>query len=144
MVEDKDKRKTRKVVRKIWDERRKTNLLKDLKIRKQFEEKEIKLVDVGVANLWGNFKDGVLKACDEVCGKKRGWEIKEVHGGGMKIWRRQFQERKTHKRQCDRTVLMRISGGMKAWRIKQLQKQWERRPKRHLLNYKIAQMGWLG
>ena len=32
----------------------------------------IKLVDVEVPNLWGHFKDGVLKACDEVCGKKRG------------------------------------------------------------------------
>ena len=41
-----------------------------MKIRKQFFEKVIKLVDVGAANLWGNFKDGVLNACDEVCGKK--------------------------------------------------------------------------
>ena len=22
--------------------------------------------------MWGHFKDGILKACDEVCGKKRG------------------------------------------------------------------------
>ena len=33
--------------------------------------------------MWGQFKDGVLKACDEVCGKKRG-EVKEIHDGGMK------------------------------------------------------------
>ena len=25
-----------------------------------------------MSNLWGHFKNGVLKACDEVCGKKRG------------------------------------------------------------------------
>ena len=36
-------------------------------IRKRFDEKVIKLVDVGVQNLRGHFKDGVLKACDEVC-----------------------------------------------------------------------------
>ena len=30
-----------------------------------------------------HFKDGILKACDEVCGKKKG-EVKEIHGGGMK------------------------------------------------------------
>ena len=35
-------------------------------------------------NLWGLFKDGVLKTCDEVCGKKKGREIKEILGGGMK------------------------------------------------------------
>ena len=38
----------------------------------RFEEKVTKLVDVGVPNLWGHFKDGVLVACDEVCGKKSG------------------------------------------------------------------------
>ena len=31
----------------------------------------------------GHFKDGVLKECFEVCGKKRGEEVKEIHGGGM-------------------------------------------------------------
>ena len=41
-------------------------------IRNQFEENVTKLVDVGASNLWGHFKDGVLKTCDEVCGKKRG------------------------------------------------------------------------
>ena len=35
---DIDKKKIRKVVRKICDERRKTTLLKDVKILKQFEE----------------------------------------------------------------------------------------------------------
>ena len=42
-----------------------------MKIRKQFYEKVIILVDIGVPNLWGNFKDEILVACDEVCGKKR-------------------------------------------------------------------------
>ena len=36
------------------------------------EEKVIELVDVGAPNLWGHFMDGVLEACDEVCGKKSG------------------------------------------------------------------------
>ena len=34
-------------------------------------KKVIKVVDVGAPNLWEHFKDKVLKACDEVCGKKR-------------------------------------------------------------------------
>ena len=28
--------------------------------------------DIEATNLWGHFMDGVLKACDQVCGKKRG------------------------------------------------------------------------
>ena len=48
-------------------------MLKDVKIMKPFGEKVVKLVDIEVANLWGHFKDGVLMAFDEVCGKKREW-----------------------------------------------------------------------
>ena len=55
---------------------KKINLLKDLKTRKQFKEKVIKLVDVRSPNLWGHSKDGVLKACGKVCGKKSGWRSK--------------------------------------------------------------------
>ena len=40
-----------KVVRKTCAERRKITLLKDVKIRKRFEEKVTKLVDVGLPNL---------------------------------------------------------------------------------------------
>ena len=72
VVVDIDMRIIRNVVRKTCTERRKINLLKDLKIRKRFEEKVIKLVDVGAPYLWGHFRDGALKACNEVCGKKTG------------------------------------------------------------------------
>ena len=58
VIADIDKRKIRKVVRKTCAERRKITLLKDVKIRKRFEEKE--LVDVGAPSLWGLIKDGVL------------------------------------------------------------------------------------
>ena len=44
---DIDKKKIWKVVKKACDERRKISLLKDVKIRKRFKEKVIKLVDVG-------------------------------------------------------------------------------------------------
>ena len=46
-----NKKKIRKVVRNPCTEKRKINLLKDFKIRKRFEEKVIKLVDVGAPNL---------------------------------------------------------------------------------------------
>ena len=72
VIADIGKKKIRDVVRKTCAERRKIILLKYVKIRKRFEEKVIKLVDVGSPNLWGHFKDGVLMACDDMCGKKRG------------------------------------------------------------------------
>ena len=31
----------------------------------------IEFVDVGATNAWGHLKDGVLRACDEACWKKR-------------------------------------------------------------------------
>ena len=39
-------------------------------IRVRFYGKIIKLVNFAVPSLWGHFRDGVLEACDEVCGKK--------------------------------------------------------------------------
>ena len=59
VIADMDKRKIRKVVRKTCSEIRKTTLLKDMKIRKRFEEKLTVLVDVGAPILWGLFKDWV-------------------------------------------------------------------------------------
>ena len=50
---------------------RKISLLKYVKIREQFDEEVMELVDVGVPNLWEHFKDEVSMACDEMCGKKR-------------------------------------------------------------------------
>ena len=72
VIADMDEGKIRKVVRKTSTERREITLLKDVKIRKRFEEKVIKSVGIGTPILWGHFKDGVSEACDEVCGMKRG------------------------------------------------------------------------
>ena len=47
-------------MKKTCAERRKVSLLKDVKIRKRFEEKVTKLVDVCASNVWGHFKDGVF------------------------------------------------------------------------------------
>ena len=60
-----EEKRKRNVDRKTCSERRKISLLKDLKIRKRLEEKVIKLVDVGVQNMWGHVKNGVLKTYDE-------------------------------------------------------------------------------
>ena len=57
--------------------RRRITLLKDVEIMKQFKEKVIMLVDVGAPYFLGHFRDGVLKAYDEVCGKKRRYLVVE-------------------------------------------------------------------
>ena len=54
VIADIDKRKIRKVVKKTCAERRKITLLIDVKIRKRFEEKVTKLVDVGAPNRRSN------------------------------------------------------------------------------------------
>ena len=54
----------------MFNRRRKIHLLRD-RIRKQFKEKVIELVDVGVPNLCGHFDDADFMTCDLVCGKKR-------------------------------------------------------------------------
>ena len=78
------KKEMSNAVRRTCTWRRKVCLLKDLRIRKRLEEKVIEIVDVCVLNLWGHFKDGDLGTCDDVGWKKRGGEVKEIHGGGMK------------------------------------------------------------
>ena len=55
VIEDIEKRKIRKVVRKEGVERTKITVLKDVKIRKLFEEKVTELVDVGATNMWRDF-----------------------------------------------------------------------------------------
>ena len=44
--------------------------MKRHKIRTKFEERVKELVDVEASNLKNLFKDGVLKACDKLCGRR--------------------------------------------------------------------------
>jgi hypothetical protein len=46
--------------------------LKEEETRARFEEKVGELVSLDAPDLWSCFKEGALKACDEVCGKKKG------------------------------------------------------------------------
>jgi len=51
--------------RRVWK-------LNENNMRRRFEERVGELVNVGTPDLWKCFKESVLKACDEVCGKKKG------------------------------------------------------------------------
>ena len=74
VIADADKKKLKNAARKTIIERRKISLLKDVMIRKLLKEKATKLVDIGATHWWRHFDDGVLKACEEECGKKM-WRI---------------------------------------------------------------------
>ena len=41
-------------------------------MKARFQESVAELVNVEASNIWNAFKNGILKACDEVCGKKQG------------------------------------------------------------------------
>ena len=62
-------------------------------------------MDVGTPNLWGHFKDGVVKVCDEVCGKKSGRRSK----GDTLWWNEEVKEavsrkKVTHKAMCQNST----------------------------------------
>ena len=63
MVADIDKKKVRKVMRKMHIE---MILLKDWKFPKKFQAKVNELVVTCATNLWGHINDGDLSLCDEM------------------------------------------------------------------------------
>ena len=87
-------------MRKTCTERRKISLLNDLKIRKRFREEVINLVDVGLPNLWEHLRDGILKACNEVCGKNKGM----IRKGDKWWWNEEVEadsrKKEAHKAMC--------------------------------------------
>ena len=44
--------------------------LKDSETRRRWKERVTELVNIEAEDLWKSFENGVLQACDEVCGKK--------------------------------------------------------------------------
>ena len=106
-----DRKKIRSVERKTHTERRKMSLLKDFKVRIRFEEKVMELVDIGVPNLWGHFKDGVLEACDEVCGKKMGRRCK----GDSWWWNGEMKEIVSRKKEAHMAMCQNSTEENKRW-----------------------------
>ena len=72
MVTDIRKNRLKKVVTNEQTFRRKVWKLKENNMKTRFQERVMELVDVDAPNLWNTFKNSMLQACDEVCGKKKG------------------------------------------------------------------------
>ena len=83
VIADVDKRKLNKVVKKESRVKRMVWKLKEREMQEKFERRVQELVDFETTNLWESFRDGILMACDELCGKKKE-RMEEINGGGMK------------------------------------------------------------
>ena len=108
VIADIGKMKIRNIVRKACTDRGRIILLKDLKIRKRFDEKVIKSVDIGVSNLWDISRMELLRHVMTCVG-----EEKEKYGGRMKRRRWQLQKSEMHIKRCVGTILRSVRGGIK-------------------------------
>ena len=57
-------------------------------MKTRFQERVKELVDVDALNLWNTFKNSMLQACDEVCGKKKG----RTNNGDTWWWNEEAKE----------------------------------------------------
>ena len=69
---DVEKRKLKKSGKKSKRVRWRVWKLKEKKIKEEFEQRVVELVDTEAVDLWEFHKNGVLKACDELRGKTKG------------------------------------------------------------------------
>ena len=72
MVTDLVKRTLKRVIQQKPIVKRQMWKLKDSETRRRWKERVTELVNTEAQDLWKSFKNGILQACDEVCGKKRG------------------------------------------------------------------------
>ena len=100
VIADMDKREISQVVTNTCAERRQITLLIDAKISKRFDENVTELVDVGAPNLRGHFKDGILRAFDEVCGKKRGGRKGDAWWWNEEVKEAVSRKKEAHKAMC--------------------------------------------
>ena len=75
-----------------------------MKIWKQFEEKVMELVEVGVPNLLCYFKDGILKECDEVCWNKRGRSKGDTLWWNEEVKEAVSRKKEAHKAMCQNST----------------------------------------
>ena len=70
VVVDVEEYKLKKSLMKSKRVRWRVRKLKE-EIKEKFEERVVKSVDTDSMDLWGSYKNGVLQACDKVCGKTK-------------------------------------------------------------------------
>ena len=94
VVVDLDKKVLKKVVRKERIIRRKIWKLNENQTRVRFEKRVKELVSTDAPDLWKTFRNGVLKACNELCGKKKSRRDQ----GDMWWWNEEVKDTITRKK----------------------------------------------
>lgn len=93
-------KKVKKVVRKEASKRRKVWKLREDDTRAKFRGRVKELVSVDAPDVWKSFKEGVLRACDEVCGKRKGRRDK----GNTWWWNEEVKEAIANKKDAHKEM----------------------------------------
>ena len=88
VVVDVEKRKLKKSGKKSKRVRWRVWKLKKKEIKEKFEQRVVELVNTEAVDLWDFYKNGVLKACDELYGKTKGRRDQ----GNTWFWNEQVKE----------------------------------------------------
>ena len=94
VVVDLHKKVLKKIVRMERIIRRKIWKLNENQTRVRFEKRVKELVSTDAPDLWKTFRDGVLKECDELCGKKKSRRDQ----GDMWWWNEEVKDTITRKK----------------------------------------------
>ena len=98
VVVDVEERKLKKSVKKSKRVRWRVWKLQEKEIKEEFERRVVELVDAETVNLWESYKNGVLKACDDLCGKTKGRRDQ-----GNTWWNEQVKEAIDRKKKAFKT-----------------------------------------
>ena len=96
---DVEERKLKKSVKKSKRVRWRVWKLQEKEIKEEFEQRIVELVDAEAVDLWESYKNGVLKACDDLCGKTKG----RGDQGNTWRWNEQVKEAIDRKKKAVKT-----------------------------------------
>ena len=99
VVVDVEERKLKKLVKKSKRVRWRVWKLREKEIKEEFERRVLELVDAEAVDLWESYKNGVLKACDDLCGKTKGRRDQ----GNTWWWNEQVKEAIDRKKKAFKT-----------------------------------------
>ena len=99
VVVDVEGRKLKKSVKKSKRVRWRVWKLQEKEIKEEFERRVVELVDAEAVDLWESYKNGVLKACDDLCGKTKGRRDQ----GNTWWWNKQVKEAIDRKKKAFKT-----------------------------------------
>ena len=126
VVVDVEKRKLKKSVKKSKRVRWRVWKLQKKEIKEEFERRVVELVDAEAVDLWESYKNGVLKACDDLCAKTKGRRDQE----NTWWWNEQVKEAIDRKKKAFKTWCKNRSAENKSnyRKARNRQRKWLQKP----------------